>query len=202
HERAVDATLVQLAAEALRAVAAVAQARGEVGVRIGSVVEGTLGAETRHYLVRHLVWYPAPVQLLLDLVGRARAGSQILQGRSLGCQEPLGRCDVCLLLNAQRAPHPQVPRPHESLGDPEGKTSVQENRHPGRLVLLHSQACNGSSSRSPGIAHHSSALLSLYYCTYVQYSRSAEGLSRTSDSKSLLRTAPRTVFDHQEHGSV
>src|SRR6266571_1896973 len=64
------------------------QTGGEVGVRISSVVEGALGVETRHHFVHHLLWYPAPVQLLLDLVGRAWAGSQILQCRGLSCQEP------------------------------------------------------------------------------------------------------------------
>ena len=40
-ERAADTTLVQLAAQALRAVATAGQARGEIGMDIGRIVEGT-----------------------------------------------------------------------------------------------------------------------------------------------------------------
>src|SRR5262245_17381747 len=61
-ERAADAALVQLAAQALRAVAAAAQAGGEVGVRIGRIVEDALRVEACHYLLHLLVRKPAPAQ--------------------------------------------------------------------------------------------------------------------------------------------
>jgi hypothetical protein len=88
-KRAANAALLQLLAQALRAVATAGEARGKIGVCIGRIIERTAGLETRDDLLCHLVRHTAPAQLLPDFVGRARTGGQVLQRGCLGRQKLL-----------------------------------------------------------------------------------------------------------------
>jgi hypothetical protein len=143
-KRAANAALLQLPAQALRPVATAGEARGEIGVRIGRIVEGTAGLEACNDLLRHLVRHPAPAQLLPDLVNCTWTGGQVLQRGCLGYQELLSGCQAHLVCHAQSTPYPQSPLAHEFLGDAEGKRPVQKDRHTGRLVLLHRQGRDGA----------------------------------------------------------
>jgi hypothetical protein len=105
NERTADTTLVQLAAQALRAVTTVGEARGEIGVDIGRIVEGATIVETGDNLGDDAIRHTVPVQFLLHLVGGARPGSEVLHGHGLGGQELLSGHQVCLLLGAQRPPY-------------------------------------------------------------------------------------------------
>jgi hypothetical protein len=127
NERAANPTLLQFPLQALRAVAAVGETRGEIGVRIGRIVEGTAGVETRHDLVHDLGLHTTPVELLPDLVSRARAGAQVLQRCCLGRQELLSGPEALLVCYAQPVPYPQPPLSYDLLGDAEGKRPVQED---------------------------------------------------------------------------
>jgi hypothetical protein len=112
---AANAALLQLLAQPLRAIAAAGETRGEIGVRIGRIIEDTAVLEARDDLVHYLVRHPAPAQLLPDFVGCTRTGRQVLERGCLGRQELLSSSEVCLVFHAQLAPYPQVPLAHEFL---------------------------------------------------------------------------------------
>src|SRR5262249_22079938 len=117
---------------------------GEIGMRIGRIIESPAGLETRDDLLCHLLRHTAPAQLLPDFVSRARTGGQVLQRGCLGRQKLLSSPEAHLVFHAQLTPYPQPPLAHEFLRDTKGKRSVQKDRHTSRLVLLHRQSCNGA----------------------------------------------------------
>jgi hypothetical protein len=112
---AANAALLQLLAQALRAIAAAGETSGEISVRLGRIIEDTAVREARDDLVHSLVRHPAPAQLLPDFVGCMRTGRQVLERGCLSRQELLSRSEVSLVFYAQLAPYPQVPLAHEFL---------------------------------------------------------------------------------------
>jgi hypothetical protein len=126
-ERTANPTLLQIAAQALRTIAAIGETRGKISMRIGRIVEGTAGVETRHDLVHDPGLHATAEELLSDFVSRARARSQVPQRCCLGRQELLSDPKAFLVCDAQPVPDPQPPLSYDLLGNAEGKRPIQED---------------------------------------------------------------------------